>query len=138
MPDRLRPLAAAAAAVSHTPYSGVPSGAAVRLADGRTVWAPRLENASFPLSISALTGAWALGAVAGGVPVQAALTRPFAGHDLAFLAEAGADPAGDGPGAWRAVAGRALAAGRAFAAIWAFAVKAANRACRPVSGRARA
>ena len=60
----------------------------MRLADGRTVAAPRLEVSAFPTTIPALVGAWALGAVAGQVPVAAAHTRPFTASDLAFLAEA--------------------------------------------------
>ena len=62
---RLRACARAAAERSHAPYSGRPAGAAVLLADGRWLAAPRLENASFPLTIPALQGALALAALAG-------------------------------------------------------------------------
>ena len=80
-------MAANAAERSVAPY-GAPAGAALRLADGRTIAAPRLEVSAFPTTIPALVGAWALGAVAGQVPVAAAHTRPFTASDLAFLAEA--------------------------------------------------
>lgn len=90
--DALRALAADAALRSVAPYSGVPAGAALRLADGRTVAAPRLEVSAFPTTIPALVGAWALGAVAGQAPVAAAHTRPFTASDLAFLAEATGRP----------------------------------------------
>ena len=92
MPDRLRVLARAAAARSHAPYSGVPVGAAVLLDDGRWTAAPRLENASFPLTISALQGALALAALAGGRPVGAALSRPLTPGEAAWLEEATGAP----------------------------------------------
>ena len=85
--DALRALATDAALRSVVPYSGAWAGAALRLADGRTVAAPRLEVSAFPTTIPALVGAWALGAVAGQVPIAAAHTRPFTASDLAFLAE---------------------------------------------------
>lgn len=91
-PTDLRALAREAAARSVTPYSGAPAGAALRLGDGRTVCAPRLEVSAFPTTIPALVGAWALGAVAGQHPVAAALTRPFTASEVAFLAEATARP----------------------------------------------
>lgn len=92
MPDRLRAHAAAAAARSHTPYSRVPEGAAVLLDDGRWVGAPRLENASYPLTIPALQGALALAMLTGGRPVGVALNRPLAPSDLAFLDDVGGGP----------------------------------------------
>ncbi len=98
MTDVLFRLAADAAARAHVPYSRRPAGAAMQLADGRTVAAPRLENASFPLTIPALTGAWALAAVAGAPPVAVALTRPFGPAERAFLDEVAA---ADGGGQWR-------------------------------------
>ena len=67
MPDRLRAHARAVADRSHAPYSGRPAGAAVLLADGRWTAAPRLETASFPLTVPALQGALALAALAGAV-----------------------------------------------------------------------
>jgi cytidine deaminase len=90
--DVLRAHAAAAALRSHAPFSGEPGGAALRLTDGRWVAAPRLEITSFPLTIPALFGAWALGAVAGQAPVAAASTRPLTASDLAFLGEATGRP----------------------------------------------
>lgn len=98
MPDDLSRLAADAAADAHVPYSRRPVGAAMRLADGRTVAAPRLENASFPLTIPALAGAWALAGVAGSPPVAVALTRPFEPAERAFLDELAT---ADGLGRWR-------------------------------------
>ena len=97
MPDALLRLAADVAGRAHVPYSRRPAGAALRLADGRTVAAPRLENASFPLTIPALTGAWALAGVAGSPPVAVALTRPFEPAERAFLDEVAA---ADGLGRW--------------------------------------
>ena len=84
----LRDLAADAALRSVVPFSGARAGAALRLADGRTVAAPRLEVSAFPTTIPALVGAWALGSVAGQAPVAAAHTRPFTPSETAFLAEA--------------------------------------------------
>ncbi|WP_412062831.1 cytidine deaminase [Rubrivirga sp. IMCC45206] len=94
MPDRLRALAAAISERSHAPYSGAPVGVAVLLADGRTVAAPRIENASFPLTISALQGA--LAALAGGTPVAVAQSTPLGPHALGALA-------GAAPADWRIV-----------------------------------
>jgi len=88
MPDRLRAHAQAAAARSHAPYSGTPAGVAVLLADGRWTAAPRLENASFPLTIPALQGALALAALAGGRVVAVAHTRPLDDADLGALRQA--------------------------------------------------
>lgn len=88
MPDRLRVHAQTVTTRSHVPYSGVPAGAAVLLADGRWTAAPRLENASFPLTIPALQGALALAAIAGGRPAAVALSRPFEPGEVALLEEA--------------------------------------------------
>lgn len=77
MPARLRVHAQAVAERSHVPYSGRPEGVAVLLDDGRWTAAPRLENASFPLTIPALQGALALGALLKGRPVAVAGSRPF-------------------------------------------------------------
>ncbi len=87
MSDALASLAADAARHAHVPYSRVPVGAAVRLADGRALAAPRLENASFPLTIPALMGAWARASLAGAAPVAVALTRDFTPGERALLAE---------------------------------------------------
>lgn len=88
MPDRLRVHAQAAAHHSHVPYSGEASGVALLLDDGTWTAAPRLENASFPLTITALQGALALAALTGLRPVAAAGSRPFTPSDLAHLGEA--------------------------------------------------
>ena len=94
MPDRLRAHAQSAAARAHAPYSGAPAGAAVLLADGRWTAAPRLENASFPLTVPALQGVLALAALAGARPVALAHTRPLDPADLGALAQAAG-------GSWR-------------------------------------
>ena len=88
MPDRLRVHAQAAARRSHVPYSGEAVGAALLLADGTWTAAPRLENASFPLTIPALQGALALAALAGQRPVAVALSRPLTPGEVALLTEA--------------------------------------------------
>lgn len=93
--DGLAALAADVALHAHVPYSGWPVGAALRLADGRTVAAARLENAAFPLTIPALVGAWALAGVAGAPPVAVALSRALTPGERAFIAEWG-DAGGDG------------------------------------------
>ena len=85
MPDRLRGHAQAVAARAHVPYSRTPAGAAVLLEGGAWVAAPRLENASFPLAISALQGALALAANAGAAPAAAALSRPLTRGERALL-----------------------------------------------------
>jgi homotetrameric cytidine deaminase len=106
MPDRLRAHARTAAARSHAPYSGAPAGAAVLLDDGRWTAAPRIENASYPLTIPALQGALALAAVAGGRPAAVAQSRPLTPGDLALLEETtGAPWQPDGPNLARAGAG---------------------------------
>ena len=97
MLDRLRAHAQAVAARSHAPYSRAPAGAAVLLEGGAWVAAPRLENASFPLTISALQGALALAAAGGAPPVAVALSRPLTRGERA-LAEDWTD------GSWRAEA----------------------------------
>ncbi len=94
MLDRLRVLAQSAADRSHAPYSGVPVGAAILLADGRWVATPRVENASFPLTISALQGALARTMLTGEVPTAVALSRPLTAAEHALLAAWTA-------GAWR-------------------------------------
>ena len=90
--DVLRAHATDVASRSHAPFSGEPGAAALRLADGRWVAAPRIEITSFPLTLPALVGAWALGAVAGQAPVAAASTRPLTDSDVAFLGEATGRP----------------------------------------------
>ena len=88
MPDRLRAHAQAAAAHSYAPYSGEPAGAAVLLVDGRWVAAPRVENASFPLTITALQGALALAALTGQPVVAVAQSRPFGPAALGEITDA--------------------------------------------------
>ena len=88
MPDRLRVHAQAAADRSHAPYSRMPAGCAVLLADGQWTSAPRVENASFPLTIPALQGALALAALSGGTPAVVAHSRPLTDADLAQIAQA--------------------------------------------------
>ena len=87
MPDSLHALARSIADRSHVPYSGVAVGVAVLLADGRWTAAPRLEAASFPLTIPALQGALALAALSGGDPVAVASTAPLTPGDLAACAQ---------------------------------------------------
>ena len=87
MPTPLRARAAAVLPRSHAPYSGAPSGVALGLASGRWLAAPRLESASFPLTVPALQGAWALAAPEPDAVVAAASTRPFSPSELAFLGE---------------------------------------------------
>ncbi|PAP76803.1 cytidine deaminase [Rubrivirga marina] len=88
MPDRLRAHAQAAAARSYVPYSGAPAGAAVLLDDGRWVAAPRTENASFPLTITALQGALSLAALAGQTAIAVAQSRPFGPAALGEITDA--------------------------------------------------
>ena len=76
MPDRLRAHAQSVASRSHVPYSGTAVGAAILLDDGRWTAAPRLENASFPLTIPALQGALALAALTGRRPAAARSAAP--------------------------------------------------------------
>lgn len=92
MPDRLRAHAQAASTRSHVPYSREPVGAALLLDDGAWTAAPRLEAASFPLTIPALQGALSLALLGGGRPVAAALSRPFAPGERAYLEEVSGTP----------------------------------------------
>ena len=107
--ERLLAHARSVAERSHAPYSGpgAAAGAAVLLADGRWAAAPRIENASFPLTIPALQGALALAALAGAVPggvadapaVAVAHTRDLTPGDLAAIAQMlGGDWRHDSPG----------------------------------------
>jgi len=84
------PLRAHATAVlerAYAPFSRQPVGVALGLASGQWVAAPRIESASFPLTIPALQGAWALAAPTRDPIVAAASSRPFLESELAFLAE---------------------------------------------------
>ena len=85
MPHPLRASALAARDRAYAPYSSRPVGVALGLASGRWVAAPRLESASYPLTIPALQGAWALAAPHHDAIVAAASSGPLAGGDLAFL-----------------------------------------------------
>jgi homotetrameric cytidine deaminase len=88
MPDRLRAHAQAASDHAYVPYSGTPVGAAVLLGDGGWVAAPRLENASFPLTITALQGALSLAALTGRPVVAVAQSRPFGRAALGEIEDA--------------------------------------------------
>lgn len=94
MLDRLRVLAQTSSHRAHVPYSGRPVGAAVLLSDGRWTAAPRIENASFPLTIPAVQGALALAALAGGAPAAVALSRPLTRGERAHMEDTA-------PGPWR-------------------------------------
>ena len=85
MPARLRAHAQTIATRAHVPYSRTPAGAALLLDDGTWVAAPRLENASFPLTITALQGALAIAAMSEAAPVAAALSRPLTRSEHALL-----------------------------------------------------
>ena len=97
MLDRLRGHAQAVASRAHVPYSNAPAGAAVLLEGGAWVAAPRLENASFPLTISALQGALALAAASDAPPVAVALSRPLTRGERALVEDWAGGP-------WRAEA----------------------------------
>ena len=88
MLDRLRAHARAASARSHTPYSGTPVGAAVLFEDGTWTAAPRLEAASFPLSIPALQGALSLAAILGGRVAAVAMSRAVSDAERVHVAQA--------------------------------------------------
>ena len=92
MPTSLRAHATAAASQSYAPFSRQPVGAALGLASGRWIAAPRIESASFPLTIPALQGAWALAAPSRDPIVAAASSRPFLDSEIAFLAEVTGSP----------------------------------------------
>ena len=87
MPDRLRTLAQSIAERSHVPYSQSPVGAAALLADGRWLATPRLENASYPLTITALQGTMARAAMVKTPVVALALSRAMTPSELALLTE---------------------------------------------------
>ncbi|GAB5535407.1 MAG: hypothetical protein Rubg2KO_16560 [Rubricoccaceae bacterium] len=87
MSTSLRAHALAARDQAYAPFSRQPVGVALGLASGQWVAVPRIESASFPLTIPALQGAWALAAPLRKPIVAAASSRPFAKSELAFLAE---------------------------------------------------
>lgn len=86
MTSPLHDLAQRAAARAYTPYSGTPSAAVVASADGRWIAAPRIESASFPLTVPALQGVWALSLVAGLAPAALAFDRAPTAEEAAFVA----------------------------------------------------
>ncbi len=88
MLDRLRAHAQACAPRSYVPYSGTPAGVAVLLGDGRWVAAPRIENASFPLTIPALQGALALARMAEAPAVAVARSVAFGPAGLGEIEQA--------------------------------------------------
>ena len=92
--DVLRARAREAAAHAHAPYSGRPVGAALLLADGHWVPGVRVESASYPLTISALLGAFVTAVAGGRRDVRAAaLSRPFYAGEAAWLADVLGTPA---------------------------------------------
>ncbi|MCO8129250.1 cytidine deaminase [Acidimicrobiia bacterium EGI L10123] len=80
----LRAAAAEAARRSYSPYSGFPVGAAALLADGSTISAANVENASYTVGIcaeTALVGVLVAGGRGRGDLVAVAVTDPD-GNDL--------------------------------------------------------
>ncbi len=74
---------------AYTPYSNKPVGAVALLADGSWLPGVRVENASFPLTIPALTSAYSAARCAGRDDIVAvAQSRPFRRSDTLFLSEA--------------------------------------------------
>ncbi|MEO0558554.1 MAG: cytidine deaminase [Bacteroidota bacterium] len=92
MPTSLRASALAVQDRAYVPFSRQPIGVALGLASGRWVAAPRIESASFPLTIPALQGAWALAAPVGEAILAAASSRPLLESELAFLSEVTGEP----------------------------------------------
>jgi cytidine deaminase len=86
----LRTLAAGVADRSVVAFSGLPSGAALLLADGSWVPGVRVESGSFPLTIPALQGAYVAAVVAGrrADVVAAATSRPLERGEAEWLAAA--------------------------------------------------
>lgn len=136
MLDTLRARAHDAAARSHVPYSQRPAGAAVLLADGRILQAPRLENASFPLTITAIQGAVALALHSGGEPVAVALHRDLEDADAAIVHQSfPGDWVADGSILTRGPLPHAdLEAPSDLEAATALALEAADHAVVPASG----
>ena len=87
--DALRARARSASAEAHTPFSGRPVGAALLLADGQWVPGVRVESASYPLTISALLGAFVTAISGGRTDIRAAvLTRDLFPGEIDTLATA--------------------------------------------------
>ena len=84
--DALRARARSASGQAHTPFSGRPVGAALLLADGKWVPGVRVESASYPLTISALLGAYVTAVSGGRTDVRAAaLTRDLYPGEIDWL-----------------------------------------------------
>lgn len=92
--DALRARARETAAHAHTPYSGRPVGAALLLTDGQWVPGVRVESASYPLTISALLGAFVTAVAGGRKDLRAvALSRPLYPGEADWLAHTLGTPA---------------------------------------------
>jgi homotetrameric cytidine deaminase len=91
--DAVRARARTAANHARTPYSGHAVGAALLLSDGQWVPGVRVESASYPLTISALLGAFVAAVAGGRTDVRAAaLTRDFYPGEVAWLSTALGSP----------------------------------------------
>ncbi len=89
VPDILRRLADEASSHAYTPFSKRPIGAVALLSDGSWVPGVRVENASFPLTIPALTAAYSAARCVGREDLVAvAQSRPFRVSDPLYLSEA--------------------------------------------------
>jgi homotetrameric cytidine deaminase len=87
--DTLRRLADDVSSHAYTPYSNQPVGVVALLADGTWVPGVRVENASFPLVIPALTAAYSAARCAGRDDLVAVVqNRPVRESDALFLSEA--------------------------------------------------
>ena len=87
MLNHLRELAQRAAANAFTPFSGEPRAAAALLSDGQWAFGVRVESASFPLLIPALTAVLSICSSAGRRDVAAvALSGTARPEEKAFLA----------------------------------------------------
>jgi cytidine deaminase len=86
----LRALAAGVADRAVVPFSGLPAGSALLLADGSWVPGVRVESGSFPLTIPALQGAYVAAVCAGrrAEVVAAATSRPLERGEAEWLAAA--------------------------------------------------
>lgn len=87
--DTLRAHARETTANAHAPYSGRNVGAALLLADGQWVPGVRVESASYPLTISALLGAFVTAVASGRTDIRAAtISRDFYPGEAAWLTDA--------------------------------------------------
>lgn len=86
--DALRARAREAAANAHAPYSGRSVGAALLLADGQWIPGVRVESASYPLTISALLGAFVTAVASGRTDIRAVtISRDFYPGEAAWLTD---------------------------------------------------